>query len=73
MATVEQLTERIEKALHRIDGLPHANIHVTGSEALVILCGNVDYSWQKDATHAVVQGFRPQRIQNDIVVRQNSP
>lgn len=73
MVTDEQLNERIAKALRRVDGLPHANIHVTGSEALVILCGKVDYPWQKDAAHTVAQGFRPQRIQNDIVVRQMSP
>jgi osmotically-inducible protein OsmY len=73
VTTEEQLTERIEKALRCVGGLPHANIHVTGSEALVILYGEVDASWQKDTAHAVARGFRPQRIQNDIVVRQISP
>jgi osmotically-inducible protein OsmY len=69
----EQLSERIEKALRDVRGLLNAKIHVTGSEALVILYGEVDHAWQKETAHAVAQEFRPMRIQNDIVVRQISP
>jgi len=68
MVVNDQMSQRIRTALRHARGLRHAEINVAVSESAVILSGQVDHLWQKDAAQGVAEQFRPVHLQNNIQV-----